>query len=181
MPKIVYRMEIFGEGDWRVAVCPELGISRTGKTADECGDALRDAVFGYLKFCEKDGVLEDVLEGAGFERRGGEWRLAPRAVEKVALTLGEDAADAPSNGGESWRSCAHKSKSGVEIPVARMTEDDMRREMEALESKYGMTSKEFAIKYRAGGFSGHNPDFLDWESYYDAVGLAERNGRGGTS
>ena len=178
MPKIVYRMEIFGEGDWRVAVCPELGISRTGKTADECGDALRDAVFGYLKFCEKDGVLEDVLEGAGFERRGGEWRLAPRAVEKVALTLGEDA---PSNGGESWRSCAHKSKSGIEIPIAHMTEDDMRREMAALEAKYGMSSKEFAIKYRAGGFSGHNPDFFDWESYYDAVGLAERNGRGATS
>ena len=177
MAKIVYRMEIFREGDWRVAVCPELGISRTGRTADECGESLREAVFGYLKFCEKDGVLEDVLEGAGFERRGGEWRLAPRAVEKVALTLGEDA---PS-GGESWRSCAHKSKSGIEIPVAHMTEDDMRREMAALETKYGMTSKEFAIKYRAGGFSGHNPDFFDWESYYDAVGLAERNGRGATS
>lgn len=171
MPKIVYRMEIYGEGDWRVAVCPELGISRTGKTDDECGDALREAVFGYLTFCEKDGALEDVLEGAGFKRRGGEWRLAPRAVEKTTLTLGEDAADAPSGDGESWRRYTHASKSGIEIPVAHMTEEDMRREMAALEKKYCMTSKEFAIKYRSGGFSGHNPDFFDWESYYDAVGM----------
>ena len=171
MPKIVYRMEIYGEGDWRVAVCPELGISRTGKTADECRDALREAVFGYLTFCEKDGALEDVLEGAGFERRGGEWRLAPRAVDKTTLTLGEDAADAPSGDGESWRRYTHASKSGIEIPVAHMSEEDMRREMAALEAKYGMTSKEFAVKYRSGGFSEHNPDFFEWESYYDAVGL----------
>ena len=181
MPKIVYRMEIYGEGDWRVAVCPELGISRTGKTADECGDALREAVFGYLTFCEKDGALEDVLEGAGFERRGGEWRLAPRAVEKTTLTLGEDSADAPSGDGESWRSHTHASKSGIEIPVAHMSEEDMRREMAELETKYGMTSKEFAIKYRSGGFSGHNPDFFDWESYYDAVGMIEQSRRGARS
>ena len=178
MPKIVYRTEIYGEGDRRVAICPELGISRTGKTADECGDALREAVFGYLTFCEKDGALADVLEGAGFERRGGEWRLAPRAVEKTTLTLCEDAADAPSGDGESWRSYTRASKPGIEIPVAHMTEEDMRREMAALETKYGMTSKEFAIKYRAGGFSEHNPDFFDWESYYDAVGMIERTKHG---
>ena len=180
MPKIVYRMEIYGEGDRRVAICPELGISRTGKTAAECRDAVREAVFGYLTFCEKDGALEDVLEGAGFERRGGEWRLAPRAVEKTTLTLAEDAADALS-GGESWRSYTRASKSGIEIPVAHMTEEDMRREMANLETKYGMTSKEFAIKHRAGGFTGHNPDFFDWESYYDAVGMIERNRRGALS
>ena len=127
MPKIVYRMEIYGEGDRRVAVCPDLGISRTGKTADECREALREAVFGYLTFCEKDGALADVLEGAGFERRGGEWRLAPRAVEKTTLTLGEDAADAPSDGGESWRIYTRASKPGIEIPVAHMSEEDMRR------------------------------------------------------
>ena len=181
MPKIVYRIEIYGEGDRRVAVCPELGISRTGKTVDECGKALREAVFGYLAFCEKDGALEDVLDGAGFERRGGEWRLAPRAVEKTTLTLDEDEADAPSGGGESWRSYTRASKSGIEIPVAHMSEEDMRREMAALETKYGMTSKEFAIKYRSGGFSGHNPDFFDWESYYDAVGMIEQNGIGAQS
>jgi len=181
MLKIVYRMEIYGEGDRRVAVCPEFGISRTGKTAAECRDAVREAVFGYLTFCEKDGALEDVLEGAGFERRGGEWRLAPRAVEKTTLTLDEDATDATSGDGESWRSYTRASKSGIEIPVAHMTEEDMRREMAALETKYGMTSKEFAIKYRSGGFSGHNPDFFDWESYYDAVGMMEQNGSGAQS
>ena len=81
MAKVIYRTEMFGDDGRYVCMCPELGISRTSKTSDDALDWLRESVETYLQGCDGQGILEAVLEEAGFEKAGDVWELVKRATK----------------------------------------------------------------------------------------------------
>ena len=62
MTKVIYRAEIFREGDLFVGLSPELDVSSFGDTLQEAGDSLQEAVEAFLEGCEYLGTLDDVLE-----------------------------------------------------------------------------------------------------------------------
>jgi predicted RNase H-like HicB family nuclease len=162
MAKVIYRTETFGEGDWHVALCPELGISRTGSTPSDAKGCVRDAVESYLRECEWQGILDGVLEDAGFEKTDDVWRLAPRATEElVAVTdsrgdeTGEDRR--PQN-----KNYTIKLKSGHQLNVRHLSEADVREKLSEFEAKYGMTSYEFIVKWNRGQLSEEKQDYFKW-------------------
>ena len=167
MLKVVYRTETYGEGDWHAAVCPDFGISRTGDTPSDAAERAESAVLGYLRACERDGVLDHVLDESGFEKRDGAWRPSPRAVEEKTAVIGDGATD---GGGAEWRDYIIKTKDGLEIPVKRLTEDDMRQRLREFEAKYSMTSKEFIAKYNACAFKEENLELMDWAMHCHSAG-----------
>ena len=169
MTKVIYRMETYGEGDWHIALCPELGISRSGKTPKDAKSEVQEAVMSHLGHCEYQGVLDDVLGDAGFEKVGETWRLAPRSIEeKVAITRGQSAED-PGECRSDGNSYTYTSKSGISLNVRRLSKEDVRQKLSELETKYGMASRDFLIKYHSCGFEEENLEFLDWVWYYDAA------------
>ncbi|MCY3544055.1 MAG: hypothetical protein OXH22_08440 [Chloroflexi bacterium] len=175
MAKVNYRTETFGEDDRYVCMCPELGISRTGRTSDDAIEWLRESVDTYLQGCDGEGVLEAVLEEAGFEKSGDAWELAKRAAEKrVALTGAEHRANledtySPDNHPRDKKSYTITMKGGHTATVTRLSKEDVERKLAKFEAKYGMTSKEFIVKYHSCGFEEENLEFMDWEWYYYAA------------
>ncbi|MEA3239024.1 MAG: type II toxin-antitoxin system HicB family antitoxin [Candidatus Bipolaricaulota bacterium] len=71
--QIVFRAEFFREGDLYVGLAPELNVSSFGETLDKAKESLKEAVDGFLEECETMGTLENVIEEAGFEKRGNQW------------------------------------------------------------------------------------------------------------
>ena len=61
------------------------------------------------------------------------------------------------------RSYTIMSKSGYEITVTHLTEDDLRRRLREFEAKYGMTSKEFVKRWSGGELDCAVMDYFDWE------------------
>ena len=51
---------------------------------------------------------------------------------------------------------------GVEVPVIRMSKDDIGREMAEFEAKHGMASQEFAAKWNAGELDCAIMDYFVW-------------------
>ena len=175
MAKVIYRAEMFDDNGRYVCMCPELGISRTSATSDDAFDWLRDSVETYLQECDGQGILEAVLEEAGFEKSGDVWELAKRAVKKqVALTGAERRAklealypsDRPPPDKKTY---TIKMKGGHTATVTRLSKEDVECKLAKFESKYGMSSKEFIVKYHSCGFKEENLEFMDWEWYYNAV------------
>ena len=82
MTKVTYRTELFPSDGRYTALTPDLNIVRIGTTAEDAIESLRDGVDGYLQVCESDGVLEAVLEDAGFENHGDAWIPGKRTVGK---------------------------------------------------------------------------------------------------
>ena len=167
MPKVVYRTEIYGEGDWHVAVCPDFRLSRTGDTPSDAAERAERAVLGYLYSCERDGILDSVLEESGFEKRDGAWRPSPRTVEEKTAVIENGAPDGC--GDSEWRDYVVKTKDGLEIPVKRLTEDDLRRSLREFEVKYGMTSKEFVKRWSRGDLDCAVMDYFEWEFCCDSL------------
>ncbi len=86
MLKVVYRAEIFEEGDQYVGLSPDLNVSSFGDTPQEAEKALQEAVEGFLEECELLGTLEEVLVESGFIREADAWRLGDRiSEEKTAI------------------------------------------------------------------------------------------------
>ena len=77
MTKVIYRMETYGEGDWHVALCPELGISRSGKTPREAKADVQEAVESYSpRVFVTSGILSGGLEDSGSDEKSDDmWRL----------------------------------------------------------------------------------------------------------
>ena len=69
MLKVVYRAEIFKEGDLYVGLSPDLNVSSFGDTSQEATDSLQEAVEAFLEGCEELGTLEEVLVESGFRRQ----------------------------------------------------------------------------------------------------------------
>ncbi|WP_218148838.1 type II toxin-antitoxin system HicB family antitoxin [Thermodesulforhabdus norvegica] len=86
--KVVYRAEFFREGDLYVGVVPELDVSSYGESLDEARASLQEAVEAFLEECERMGTLEEVMEEAGFVRRGDTW-LPRQPVAAELLTVGQ--------------------------------------------------------------------------------------------
>jgi len=83
--RVVFRAEFFKEGDLYVGLAPELNISSFGETLDKAKRSLKEAVEASLEECEALGTLEEVIEEAGFEKRGDQWLpRQPVAAELLA-------------------------------------------------------------------------------------------------
>ena len=58
---------------------------------------------------------------------------------------------------------------GYEITAECLTVDDMRERMREFETKYGMTSKEFAKRWGGGELDCAVMDYFEWEDYCDTL------------
>ena len=87
MTKVIYRAEIFPEGDCYVGLCRELDVSSFGDSPEDAGNSLQEAVELFLEGCEDMGTLDDVLEESGFYKVNGEWKLRKRISENKVATV----------------------------------------------------------------------------------------------
>lgn len=84
--RIVFRAEFFKEGDLYVGLSPELTVSSFGDTLDEAKRSLQEAVEAFVEECEAMGTFHEVMEEAGFEKRGDRWLpRAPVAAEQLTI------------------------------------------------------------------------------------------------
>ena len=87
MQRIVYRAEFFKEGDLYVALAPELNVSSLGETLEEARRSIQEAVEAFVEECERMGTLHEVMEEAGFSRKGDRW-LPREPLAAEMLTVG---------------------------------------------------------------------------------------------
>jgi predicted RNase H-like HicB family nuclease len=76
---IDYTVHTFKEGGMFVAYVPELDISSCGRTNEEARRNIKDAVEGFLETSAETGLLEWILQEAGYSQSKGCWR-APEFV-----------------------------------------------------------------------------------------------------
>lgn len=87
MRRIIFRVEIFREGEVYVGLCPELNVSSFGEDIEDARHSLQEALEVFLEECEEMGTLEEVLEEAGFLQREGTWvSREPVVEEKMAIS-----------------------------------------------------------------------------------------------
>ena len=87
MAEVIYRTEVFREGEQYVGLCPELNVSSFGDTPEEAKHSLHEAVDAFFEGCNILGTLVEVLEESGFTKKGDVWRLRERATEEAAAIL----------------------------------------------------------------------------------------------
>jgi len=83
---IVYRAEFFHEGDLYVGLALELNVSSFGETLDEAKRSLQEAVEAFIEECETMGTLEEVMEEAGFVKKGDRWLPRQPVVAELMTT-----------------------------------------------------------------------------------------------
>ena len=71
MTKVIYKAEIFPEGDCFVGLCRELDVSSFGDSPEDARESLQEAVEAFLEGCEILGTLTEVLEESGLEVQVG--------------------------------------------------------------------------------------------------------------
>lgn len=89
MTKVMYKAEIFQEGDCFVGLCRELDVSSSGDTPEDADASLQKAVKAFLDGREHLGTLDDVLAESGFDKFGDMWKLRERIVEEKIVTIQE--------------------------------------------------------------------------------------------
>lgn len=175
MTKVTYRTELFPSDGRYTALTPDLNIVRIGDTAEDAIECLRDGVDGYLQVCERDGVLEAVLEDAGFENAGDVWIPGKRTLGKqTAHVRPYKPADPNAAHAEDPRNYTFTLKGGATATVKHLSKADIERELAEFEAKYGMTSQEFLVKYNTYGFKEENLELMRWHSLYYAACESER-------
>jgi predicted RNase H-like HicB family nuclease len=86
---IIFRIEIFREGDSIVSVCPELNVSSFGDTIQDAKESLSEAIALFLEECERMGTLEDILEECGFSHTDKGWiTRKPIEIDELKIGLG---------------------------------------------------------------------------------------------
>jgi len=75
---IAYTVHTFKEAGTHVAYVPELDVSSCGATNDDARKNIRDAVQGFLETSADMGTLDQILEEAGYERKGESWKSPER-------------------------------------------------------------------------------------------------------
>ena len=88
MTKIMYKAEIFSEGDCFVGYCRELDVSSFGDTPEDAKASLQEAVEAFIEGCEYLGTLDDVLTDSGFDKYGDIWKLRERVTEDRVAFVG---------------------------------------------------------------------------------------------
>jgi len=93
--EIQFTTQIFKEGRSFVAHTPELDVSSCGGTKERALKNLKQAVALFLQEAERMGTLGQILEEAGYLKRGGRLK-GPRFVttRRVSLPLPAPAVDA---------------------------------------------------------------------------------------
>jgi predicted RNase H-like HicB family nuclease len=71
---IDYTVQIWREGDQYVAHAMPLDLASSGTTPAEARNALEEAVKLFINTAAELGTLSEVLEDAGYEQTGGQWR-----------------------------------------------------------------------------------------------------------
>ncbi|MBI3274049.1 MAG: type II toxin-antitoxin system HicB family antitoxin [Candidatus Colwellbacteria bacterium] len=74
MRNFPFTTQIFKEGEMYVAYCKELDVSSCGNSIDEARKNIKDALLGFLKSANDRGVLEEILEEAGYKLDNQQWR-----------------------------------------------------------------------------------------------------------
>lgn len=69
-----------------VAHVPELDLSSCGETQEKARVNIQDAVRGFLEAAEDKGTLDEILEEAGYEHCGAEWK-APEFIRLDRVTM----------------------------------------------------------------------------------------------
>lgn len=83
-----YTVQIWREENQFVAHALPLDVMSSGKTVEEARKALDEAVRLFLGTSTETGVLELVLEEAGYERRGDRWESpAWVSIEKHSVAM----------------------------------------------------------------------------------------------
>ena len=163
MTKVTYRTELFPSNGRYTALTPDLNIVRIANTAEDAIESLRDGVDGYLQVCESDGVLEAVLEDAGFENHGDAWIPGKRTVGKqTAHVPPYNPPDPNAAPPEDPRNYTFPLKGGGTGTVTHLSHEDIKRELAEFEAKYGMSSQEFLVKYNTYGFKDENHELMRW-------------------
>ena len=85
--QVIYRAEVFQEGDQYIGLCTELNVSSFGDTAEGANESLQEAVEAFLEGCELLGTLDDVLRESGYTQEGDVWRPRERVYEEKAAIL----------------------------------------------------------------------------------------------
>jgi|SRR2546422_4165083 len=86
MHNLSFTVHLFREGVTYVAHVPELDVSSCGETQEKARANIKDAVRGFLEAAEDKGTLDEILEEAGYERVGNEWK-APEFVGLDRVTM----------------------------------------------------------------------------------------------
>ena len=87
MTKVMYKAEIFAEGDCFVGYCRELDVSSFGDTSEDAKASLQEAVELFMEGCEHLGTLDDVLAESGFDKHGDTRKLRERITEDRLAVL----------------------------------------------------------------------------------------------
>ena len=174
MTKVTYRTELFPSDGRYTALTPDLNIVRIGNTAEDAIERLRAGVDGYLQVCERDGVLEAVLEDAGFENAGDVWIPGKRALGKQTAHVRPYKPAAINAERPAPRSYTFPLKGGGTGTMTHLSQADIKRELAEFEAKYGMTSQEFLVKYNTYGFKDESHELMRWHSLYYAACESER-------
>jgi predicted RNase H-like HicB family nuclease len=85
--ELIYRSEVFQEGDQYVGLRPELGVSSDADTPQEAAASLQEAVEAFLEGCKLLGSMDEVLEESGFTIEGDTWHLRERLSEHATAVL----------------------------------------------------------------------------------------------
>ena len=169
MTKVIYRTEVFVEGEHYVGLCPELGVSSFGETHEDAVGSLQEAVEAFLMECESDGALDEVLEESGFEGSGGTWKLRERVSENRVALIGPEDRETRISSSPKRKGSTDRLKSRHSVRVTRLSEEDIKRKLADFELRFGMTSREFIARYNACELREEKMEFLDWVWYYDAA------------
>ena len=87
MTKLIYKAEIFAEGDRFVGMCRELDLSSFGDTPDDARASLQETVEAFLENCEHAGRFDEVLSEFGFEKKRDVWKLREQTVAEGVATI----------------------------------------------------------------------------------------------
>jgi predicted RNase H-like HicB family nuclease len=72
--KIDYSVQVWREGKQYIAHAMPLDVASAGETPEGAREAVDEAVRLFLGTAAEHGTLEEVLEDAGYRRKGGTWR-----------------------------------------------------------------------------------------------------------
>ena len=86
MHNLSFTVHLFKEGDMYVAHVPELDLSSCGETEQSARKNIQDAVRGFLEVAQNKGTLDEILEEAGYQHIGSEWK-APEFVGLDRVTM----------------------------------------------------------------------------------------------
>ena len=77
---------IFKEGKLYVSYSPQLDLASCGKTVSEAKKNFAEAFSGFVQTANEQGTLEQILEEAGYQKKGASW-VAPKLLNIETLSL----------------------------------------------------------------------------------------------